>query len=193
MSANESSRHGTISKKPDDDLESEETLSLCDLVICDKNTDDNYQYFSREEEDFFEFFTTDLETNTKAMALYSPEKIKFGGKLIAFEAKHKPKNSKENSAKRKLVKYDSVGSCSSKRHTNLLLILLGIPPKTQTEKEIMVDIRNRQSQHGPSTFFQSYRATDKKVVHHPRVKKGFWRAVNVASCFGGQFMQSPIV
>ncbi|KAK1355473.1 hypothetical protein POM88_048729 [Heracleum sosnowskyi] len=190
MSSNQSSHHGSNSKKPGDDLESEETLSLCDLVICDKNTDDNYQYFSKEEEDFFEFFTTDLETNTKA---YSPEKIVFGGKLISFEAKQKPKSLKENLWKRKLVKHDSVGSSSSRRQTNLLLILLGIPPKTQTEKEIMVDIRNRQSHHGPSTFFESYRDSDKKVVHHPRVKRGFWRAVNVASCFGGQFVQSQIL
>lgn len=187
MSSNESSQN---SKKPDDDLESEETLSLCDLVISNKNTDDNYQYLSKEEEDFFEFFTTDLETNTKSTTSYSPEKVIFGGKSMS--SKGKQKQEKEQSGKRKLVKYDSLGSTSSKRHTNLILILLGIPPKTQTEKEIMIDIRNRQSHHGPSTFFQSYRSSDEKVVHHPRVKKGFWKAVNVASCFGGQFMHSPI-
>ncbi|KAL8093253.1 hypothetical protein AgCh_035225 [Apium graveolens] len=190
MSSNVSSNHETNSKKPDD-LDSEETLSLCDLVICNKSnsTDDNYQYFSKEEEDFFEFFTSDLQTNTKAITSYSPEKIVFGGKVYSSN-KGKQKPEKEQSGRRKLVKYDSLGSTSSKRHTNLILILLGIPPKTQTEKEIMVDIKNRQSHHGPSTFFQSYR--DKKVVHHPRVKKGFWRAVNVASCFGGQIMHSPI-
>lgn len=186
MSSHENSQQETNSKKPDDDLEFEETLSLCDLVVYNKNnsTDDNYQCFSKEEEDLFEFFTSGLETNAKSLTSYSPEKIVFGGKFISFEDKQKSKNLKECAEKRKLVKHDSIGSSGSKRHTNLLLILLGIPPKTQTEKEIMVDIRNRQNQHGPSTFFQSDHDNDQKLVRHSRVKKGFWRAVRVATCFG---------
>uniref|UniRef100_A0A162A986 Uncharacterized protein n=2 Tax=Daucus carota subsp. sativus TaxID=79200 RepID=A0A162A986_DAUCS len=192
MSSTENSRQGPDSEKADDgDVEFEETVSLCDLAMQNKSscTEDDYQYFSKEEEDFFEFFT-DLESNTKSIASYSPEKVVFGGKVMSNQGKQKAE--KEHSGRRKLVKYDSIGSSGSKRHTKLLLILLGLPPKTQTEKEILVDIRNRQNQHGPSTLFQTDRGNDKKVVHHPRVKKGFWRAVNVASCFGGQFMQSPI-
>lgn len=186
MSSNATFRvEETNANKPLDDHEFEDALSLCDLPMCNKDDDyidENYQYFSKEEEDLFEFLASDINSSRP------DEHIIFCGKLIASEGERKL----QGEAKKRMAKNDSIVNSSSKRNTKLLLILLGIPPKTQTEMELMNDIRNRQSRHAPSTFFPSDSGVDKKVHdHHPKAMKGFWKLINVASCFGGQFMQSP--
>lgn len=122
---------------------------------------------------------------TKNIISHSQEKRSLG-KSRSSVSKGSDKNMNEV-----LVPRESIFTSLVKKRW--YLILLGLPPKIPTDrKELMTDIKNRQSRHAPSTFFPSDGFGAEANVRRKN-DYGSWRLIKAASCFGGQLMQTSVL
>lgn len=122
---------------------------------------------------------------TKNIISHSQEKRSLG-KSTSSVSKGSDRNMNEV-----LVPRESIFTSLVKKRW--YLILLGLPPKIPTDqKELMTDIKNRQSRHAPSTFFPSDGFGAEAKVRRKN-DYGSWRLIKAASCFGGQLMQTSVL